>query len=426
MSKKLKGIDTHGNFKGRVLIVTHKDLDGITSATATNLYYKNKGLDTAIYYDISSSKVETDNMIKDGLKLLESFSLGMFDQVVILDRESCSKSMAEDLYTLGVKRIIHIDHHITNRDYSRYMDRELNKGLYSKRFISCYEDGDKLNYSATQLAYFIFFTSVGEQYDILPEPCEVNLKHYCALADLYDTFMWTELMDMNRRDLENFIANRYSSLRLDLMESIISCRPLDRSAVNMNYVYQFMGDEMYFEKMTLAMSSKDVDFLSDMEVICRRYSSMEADNLRFIRYAYNDAVNNNTDSRFESAIYNLIYKTPSNKTKTAQVLFIDKPLDYSTSSVAAYLFLKDNPNVILVYRSKEASYSYSVRSTGELSTLLVSLPLGGGGHINASGFTMFNSKEEYENFCRKCKKDVKESILRTAGDTLSLIEINRN
>lgn len=399
MSKRLKNINLNGNLKERVLIVGHNDLDGVMSSFIAHLAYRSMGYDTMIYYDISSNKAKTDEMIRDGFEAIGNLSLGDFKEICIVDRESCTIEKMDWLDKKGIP-VVHIDHHQTNRPLSRLIESKIS------RFTSVFELGDDYIYSATYLTYKYFedFLKKNVKYVDL-------LYTYTVMADLYDTFKWTEVP----MDADVYLKTLYK-VDSEWLSKHSRCLPLDVSSVNLNYLFKFMDGEMFLDEITKSIESGS-DLMDNCDVIIKKFKQTEDANYNFINYAYRDAKSGRL-GLYTPEIYDLTY-TESNVARNAEVLFVDKPLDYDTSSVSAYRFLKDNPNVILIYRTKETSYSYSVRSTGDINTLAISTQLNGGGHKNASGFTIQEEKDLVLEFQRQNKERIKSKLEQTI-DSITL------
>lgn len=415
MSKKIKGLNLQGNFNSRVLIVTHKDLDGVMSAAIASMALESEGKDTVIYTDISPKVEKTDEIIEEALSGMVTMSMSIFDEVYILDRAACSKEMCVRLNNLGVNKVVHIDHHPTNKNHSvGNLIHMLNVDTDFYRYIGN-EDGD--DYSACYLTFREFVLRLNN----LSTFSYKLLRNYTILSDLYDTFNWTKFVNINEENVNGILNSRYN-INLEEMIPYTMVTPLDVRPVNMNYIYKFMDDEDFFEEMNNCILN-EIDIQQAMNPVARRLSKIEEETSKFIQYAYNDAKKNDGSSKFDSAIYNMVVPTLSGGNKICEVLFVDKPLDYGASSVAAYRFLANNPNVILVFRSKEPSYSYSVRSIGDISTLEITTKLNGGGHLNASGFTLNKSKELYDLACSETKKHVKAELLDIASNSIALLEV---
>lgn len=389
MSRRLKNINLNGDMRKRVLIVSHNDLDGVMSAFIAHLAYNEMGYESMIYYDINSSKSKTDQMINDGFEAIGNLSLDDFKEVCILDREACTLEMADKLCSKGID-VIHIDHHATNREYSKMLSEKV------RSFTSIYESGDDFIYSATYLTYKYF----EDQLNALKY---VDLLYtYVVLADLYDTFKWTEVP----LESDNYLDTLYG-VNAEWLNENSRCLPVDVSAVNLNYIFKFMGGDLFFEDICSSIEHGN-DIMADCKAIIRKFKHTEDSNLNFIKYAFNDAKKGKI-GQYSPELYLLTY-SENGVAKEAEVLFVDKPLDFDTSSVSAYRFLKDNPNVMLVYRTKEGGYSYSVRSIGDVNTLVLSTKMSGGGHRNASGFTIQDEKIKVEEFNLDNKNRLKTKL----------------
>lgn len=414
MAKKIIGFNMQGQYQGRNLIVSHKDLDGTMSALIADRVYRDLGLDSVCYVDIASNMKMTDEMIQLGLDSLESLNLNMFENVFILDRDTCSSSMAEKLFKSGVKNIYHIDHHITNKDNSKYVESEMtNKGY---NFKSIYEK--EFGYSGCFLTFkTLEHLMVGaNQYNLL--------KMYVVIADLYDTFNWTKLTGMDNKVLSKLLLEKYG-VSLDDMMTYDDFIPMDRCAVNLNYIYKFLDDKLFMSTFNNSIDNSS-PLMSYMKPISTRFEDNEETNLMYINYARNDAKRGVQD-KYGSAMFDILTpKVDENNNvynvTTAEVLFVGKELDFDTASVASYRFLKDNPNIILIYRTKNPSYSYSVRSIGDLSTLPLSTALKGGGHVNASGFTLDDLKTKTFDFGKELLEVAKKKVEEVCTNSVEVLE----
>lgn len=389
MSRRLKNINLNGEMRKRVLIVSHNDLDGVMSAFIAHLAYNEMGFDTMIYYDINSSKTKTDQMINDGFEAIHNLSLEDFKEVCVIDRESCTLDMALKLSEKGID-MIHIDHHATNRDYSNMVSEKV------PSFTSIYETGSDFIYSGTFLTFKYFEDQLSQLAN------KDMLYTYTVLTDLYDTFKWTEVPV----SADNYLNTLYG-VNSEWLNSNSRCLPVDVSAVNLNYIFKFMGGDLFFEDICDSIENGS-DIMADSKAIIRKFKYTEDLNLKYIQYAFNDAKKGKVGI-YTPEIYQLTY-TENGVPKESEVLFVDKPLDFDTSSVSAYRFLKENPNIVLVYRTKEGGYSYSVRSIGEVNTLILSTKMGGGGHKNASGFTLQDEKVKVEEFNLDNKNRLKTKL----------------
>lgn len=416
MAKKVRGLNLQGIYKGRNLIVSHKDLDGVMSAAIATFASESSQKDVVVYTDISPKTDKTDEIIREAIQGLKTLSMAMFDEIFILDRATCSTELLEELYNLGVKKVTHIDHHVTNEAQSDKNQMYMYRKYDNYGFYSIFRNDKGQDYSASYLAYKYFISYITN----LDTKAFKVLRNYSILADLYDTFTWTKFVTMETEDVNKFIYARYNT-NIANMLLYTQVSPFDVRPVNMNYIYKFMEDEDFYNEILECIKS-GVDIQKTMKPVVKKFTRIEEDTVKFIQYAYNDARRDNGNSKYDSAIYNMVQEKEDGTIQMAEVLFVDKPLDYGACSVASYRFLVNNPNVILVFRSKEPSYSYSVRSIGDISTLDISTKLSGGGHLNASGFTLAQSKELYDKACSDAKKQVKQELLDIASNTIKLLE----
>ncbi|MGL5715354.1 MAG: DHH family phosphoesterase [Paraclostridium sp.] len=375
---RIKSINLNGRFtEGRAAILSHNDLDGVAAATILRVSLESLGLDTMIVVDIDPKSEKTDMMVENVLESINAAGLNIFNKVYILDRAAPSIQMINKLVRLGVKEIVHIDHHLSNKNTSEYIERTVVE--FTSVFCS-----NEANYSATWLTYQYVKNVLAEN---IGNEARMLAKGLSIIVDSWDTFKWTRCVTEDDLFGIGFATEEYSldSTECEYLTDKLGLFPLDTKSKALNYISKFEDAAYLGEMFKKVISYGEIEALRNYDVVTRKYREMEDKNHMYMQYAYNDAVRGRLTNKSRFRKFDLPYR---GEIKTFRVLFIDKALDFEVSSISAHTFLQNYKELIIVYKHKDLSPVYSVRSVGDIPAVEVAKIFGGGGHLNACGFTL--------------------------------------
>lgn len=343
-------------FLPKVIILTHGDADGLTSAmiieTAIKKLYGNK-FEWIVLSSMSPTPQETERMLD---WIIGSFNLSEKDKIYIVDRAMPTiKYLDENKNKLERGILISIDHHLTNHPDS------WRKTQHSK-YINFIWDDEECGATLT-LEWFKEKENFNKRFKILYE----DLKNFSEAVKLWDIFTWTNLNPDIPSEQEKII-----------------------SAKTINAAEKIYGGKYFYQKLL-----ENAENLSNLKILFQ--TAFEAYEYKYER-AVRTALHHSKEYKYGKYLVNIFYD-------------VDK--DYQP--ILGHEILKANKADILIFINHYGTASLKSRKNLDISDWVKELGelsgFTGGGHKNASGFRFIES-EIIEKFVTNNLTDIlnKEAV----------------